>query len=525
MPGGMENEEAVATGITGLSLSYEEFLTSAQGQKKPLIISVCAESPLPAISPADAYSLLCHGKGVLLESLEGSEKIATYSYVGITPRLMVTIGDEMECKGDERYLPITGVPDGNNAVDQIKSVMQKFNFVSQKQSLRVPRFSGGMAGYFSYDIISSLYPHVEIKGRGESSTPLAEFMLISDYLVFDHSAKKLYIFCNPLLTEDSDPAIEYEKSIRRISAIREALTEAEAGEAAEESVVKRERSLHSPEKLQCRSNISKDEFEMAVEQVSEYIHAGEILQAVISQRMECEVHADPLDIYRVLREANPSPYMYYLDFGERKVVGSSPEMLVRVENEVASTVPIAGTRPRGRNSTEDTELAEELLKDEKECAEHLMLVDLARNDLGSVCEYGTVTLSDFMEIEKFSHVQHIVSTVQGELRADLDCYETLKACFPAGTVSGAPKIRAMQIIDDLERSRRGIYAGAVGWIGFNRNLEFAIAIRTILLERKKAYLQVGAGIVADSVPEREWEETLNKAAGMLKAIEIAEGIL
>ena len=522
MPGGMENKQAVATGIAGLSLSYEEFLTSARGQKKPLIISVCAESPLPAISPADAYSVLCHGKGVLLESLEGSEKIATYSYVGITPRLMVTIGDEVECKGDERYLPITGVPDGDNAVDQIKSVMQKFNFVSQKQSLRVPRFSGGMAGYFSYDIISSLYPHVEIKGRGESNTPLAEFMLISDYLVFDHSAKKLYIFSNPLLTEDCDPRIEYEKSVRRISAIREALTEAET---AEGSVVNREQSLHSPQKLQCRSNILKDEFEEAVRQVREYIHAGDILQAVISQRMECDVSADPLDIYRVLRETNPSPYMYFLDFGEHKVVGSSPEMLVRVENEVATTVPIAGTRPRGRNSTEDAELAEELLKDEKECAEHLMLVDLARNDLGSVCEYGTVSLSNFMEIEKFSHVQHIVSTVQGELRDDLDCYETLKACFPAGTVSGAPKIRAMQIIDELERSKRGIYAGAVGWIGFNRNLEFAIAIRTILLQRKKAYLQVGAGIVADSVPEREWEETLNKAAGMLKAIEIAEGIL
>ncbi len=524
----MENEQAVSTGITGLSLSYEEFLTSAEDQKKPLIISVCAESPLPEISPADAYSLLCHGKGVLLESLEGSEKIATYSCVGVTPRLVVTIGDEVHFEGDERYLRITGVPDGENAVDQIKSVMQTFNFVSQKQSLRVPRFSGGMAGYFSYDIISSLHPHVEIKGRGESNTPLAQFMLISDYLVFDHSAKKLYIFCNPLLTEESDPRTEYENSIRRITAIRETLAEAmtiKGAEAAEGSVLNREQSLHSPQKLQCRSNISKDEFEKAVEQVNEYIHAGDILQTVISQRMECEVSADPLDIYRVLRETNPGPYMYFLDFGERKVVGSSPEMLIRVENAVVTTVPIAGTRPRGRNPTEDAELAEELLKDKKECAEHLMLVDLARNDLGRVCEYGTVTLSDFMEIEKFSHVQHIVSTVQGVVRDDLDCYEILKACFPAGTVSGAPKIRAMQIIDELERNRRGIYAGAVGWIGFNRNLEFAIAIRTILLERNKAYLQVGAGIVADSVPEREWEETLNKAEGMLKAIEIAEGYL
>jgi anthranilate synthase component 1 len=240
--------------------------------------------------------------------------------------------------------------------------------------------------------------------------------------------------------------------------------------------------------------------------------------------MECAVNNDPFAIYAALREINPSPYMYYLDFGDEQVIGASPEMLVRVERRRVTTVPIAGTRPRGRDAREDAQLARELLADPKERAEHTMLVDLARNDLGRVCRFGSVDVEEFMGIEKFSHVQHIVSTVNGMLKDNLDCYDAFKSCFPAGTVSGAPKIRAMQIIKEEELQNRGLYAGAVGYIGFDRNLEFAIAIRTVIVRNGRAYVQVGAGIVADSVPENEWKETENKASAMLRAIEQA-GVL
>lgn len=260
-------------------------------------------------------------------------------------------------------------------------------------------------------------------------------------------------------------------------------------------------------------------FEHAVDRVKDHIVAGDIFQAVLSRRMECRITDDPFAVYAALREINPSPYMYYLDFGDERVIGASPEMLVRVEKRRVTTVPIAGTRPRGKNREEDEQFARDLLNDTKERAEHTMLVDLARNDVGRVCRFGSVEVSEFMSIEKFSHVQHIVSTVNGTLRDNLDCYDASRSCFPAGTVSGAPKIRAMQIIDEQEASPRGLYAGAVGYVGFDRNLDFAIAIRTIVVRGKTAYVQVGAGIVADSVPVNEWKETENKAAAMIRAIE------
>jgi anthranilate synthase component 1 len=259
----------------------------------------------------------------------------------------------------------------------------------------------------------------------------------------------------------------------------------------------------------------------SVGRIKEHIAAGDIFQAVISRRLECEVSCDPFAIYATLRQINPSPYMYYLDFGDENVIGASPEMLVRVERRRVTTVPIAGTRPRGRSPGEDERLARELLQDQKELAEHTMLVDLARNDLGRVCRFGSVAVDGFLGIEKFSHVQHIVSTVTGVLKDNLDCYDALRSCFPAGTVSGAPKIRAMQIIGEEEPVGRGIYAGAVGYIGFDKNLEFAIAIRTVIMRANRASVQVGAGIVADSVPENEWAETESKAAAMVRAIEAA----
>jgi len=272
--------------------------------------------------------------------------------------------------------------------------------------------------------------------------------------------------------------------------------------------------------LKFNSNLTKKEFEKNVESAVEYIKAGDIFQVVLSQRLSAHFHSNVLDVYRNLKKINPSPYMYLLDFGERKIAGSSPEMLVRVENRVAYTYPIAGTRKRGKTLREDKELESEMLADEKERAEHVMLVDLGRNDIGRVAKFGTVNVSKFMGVEKYSHVQHIVSEVMGSLSDDKDEFDALKSIFPAGTVSGAPKVRAMEIINELEPARRGIYAGCVGYFSFNHNIDTAIAIRTLVFEKDKVYVQAGAGIVADSIPENEYHETMNKAQAMLKAVEL-----
>ena len=350
-----------------------------------------------------------------------------------------------------------------------------------------------------------------------SADPDACFMLTKDCIVIDHRDKKLYIFSCPFLTYDSDLDGRIRQECREDPVPCHASRHAEPEDPEQSSATRQEDTLCTGQPGRIAADIRAG----SVKSVKEHIVAGDIFQAVISRRLDFPVCNDPFTIYAALREINPSPYMYYLDFGEEKVIGASPEMLVRVEKRRVTTVPIAGTRPRGRTIAEDDQLAEDLLRDKKECAEHTMLVDLARNDLGRVCRFGSVTVSEFMGIEKFSHVQHIVSTVQGTLRDNLDCYDAFKSCFPAGTVSGAPKIRAMQIIDEQESGARGLYAGAVGYIGFDRNLDFAIAIRTILVRKGRAYVQVGAGIVADSVPENEWKETENKAAAMIRAIEHA----
>jgi anthranilate synthase component 1 len=339
-------------------------------------------------------------------------------------------------------------------------------------------------------------------------------MFTKDCIVIDHRDKKLYIFSSPFLTYDTEIEEEYKKCADRIRILADHVSALASGKKPR--YVKRA----FPEKCApFTSQVSQDAFEHSVNLVKEHIVAGDIFQAVLSRRIECRIADDPFAIYAALRKINPSPYMYYLDFGEEKVIGASPEMLVRVEKRRVTTVPIAGTRPRGKNPSEDEQFSQDLLADAKERAEHTMLVDLARNDIGRVCRFGSVEVSEFMIIEKFSHVQHIVSTVNGTLKDNLDCYDAFRSCFPAGTVSGAPKIRAMQIIDEQESSPRGLYAGAVGYIGFDRNLDFAIAIRTVIVRDGTACMQIGAGIVADSVPANEWTETENKAAAMKRAIE------
>jgi len=496
-----------------INLGLNEFITATSNQPKPLIIPLCAELPLPAISPLDVYTGTKNGSGFLLESIEGSEKIARYSFIGINPEIIITVGEIVNVRGNEPFVAISRDPDGDNPVDKIESILSRFHY----SNVKAPRFFGGMVGYFAYDCVYSLFDKMkgETRGNKNSGNPDACFMLTKDCIVFDHRDRKLYIFSSPLLTYDSDLPVEYEKSIAKITEIADHLVRLET--EMQTSVLSRKKTRTAQPGYV--SSITQQDFEKSVERIKEHIVAGDIFQAVISRRIECEIGDDPFTIYAALREINPSPYMYYLDFGDEKVIGASPEMLIRVERRQVTTVPIAGTRPRGRDEGEDKRFAQELLLDRKERAEHTMLVDLSRNDLGRVCRFGSVEVGEFMGIEKFSHVQHLVSTVDGVLKDNLDCYDALKSCFPAGTVSGAPKIRAMQIIGEEEQDARGLYAGAVGWIGFDRNLEFAIAIRTVIIQGTRASIQVGAGIVADSIPENEWKETENKAAAMLRAIE------
>ena len=493
-----------------LNLGIEEYVTAAEHQVKPLIIPLCAEIPMAELSPTGVFQHQIRERGYLLESIEGSEKIARYSYIGTDPELVVTIGSSFRIEGKEPYLSIAQNPPGRDAIEQLASILRRFNFVNVK----APRFFGGMVGYLSYDLVYTLHHPVLQSQKPEPTLPYAQFMLTKDCIVFDHKKKTLFIFCSPFLTYDSDLSEEYEQSRDRIIRIAR-----EIGSIRQSEATQSNRDIPDGQSHSSTESVKKEEFLHVVERVKEHIRAGDIFQGVISRRIDVDFGENPFSVYKALRQINPSPYMYYLDYGDDlQVIGASPEMLVRVEKRHVTTVPIAGTRPRGRTPAEDEMFARELLADEKERAEHTMLVDLARNDLGRVCKYSSVRVDDFMEVEQFSHVQHIVSTVQGALRDNLDGFEALKSCFPAGTVSGAPKIRAMQIIDEVEPDRRGLYAGAVGFMGFDQNLEFAITIRTIIGREGILSIQVGAGIVADSVPETEWLETENKARAMINAI-------
>ncbi|MEN6395271.1 MAG: anthranilate synthase component I [Methanoregula sp.] len=506
-----------------LNLGLHEYLTAVNDQPKPLVIPLCAGFPLPRCSPLDVFLKTRAGNGFLLESMEGSEKIARYSYVGINPACMITIGHEVTVTGSDAFVAIAREPEGQNPVDKVRSILSRFNYVN----LKAPRFFGGMVGYFSYDIVHSLFCQVKDSRNGTpQETPDARFMLTKDCIVFDHLERKLFIFSSPFLTYDTDPEPEYRRCARHIAALADRIATTEKSPTTPDDLTQagEKNSKISKNLPKVTDNTGHEAFTHAVDEIKEHIVAGDIFQAVLSRRMECAIGSDPFPIYAALRTINPSPYMYYLDFGDEQVIGASPEMLVRVEKRRVTTVPIAGTRPRGQDRSEDQRLAQELLLDKKERAEHTMLVDLARNDVGRVCRFGSVEVSEFMGIEKFSHVQHMVSTVQGTLMDHLDCYDALKSCFPAGTVSGAPKIRAMQIISETEPDARGLYAGAVGYIGFDRNLEFAIAIRTVNVKNGRAYIQTGAGIVADSVPENEWSETETKAAAIMHAIEQAGGL-
>lgn len=462
-------------------------------------------------TPVSAYMKISGGEySFLLESIVGGEKWARYCFLGCDPSVIVstkgrTLTVTENGKQEQREIQ-TGSP-----LSAVKEVLARYQPVS---SDGLPRFSGGAVGFVSYDMVR-FFEEIPEQTIDDLDVPDSQFVITDTMLVFDNVSQTIKIVSNAFI-EGGDLSAIYEETTRKITALEEKLR-------APLPVVKRT----DPKEdmgltLSFDSNFEEEKFKQAVTEIKNYILEGDAIQVVLSQRLKFTISRDPFDIYRALRTINPSPYMYYLKFGELRVVGSSPEVLVRLEDEKVEVRPIAGTRKRGKDETEDREMEQDLLKDEKELAEHIMLVDLGRNDLGRVAEIGSVEVDERFTIERYSHVMHIVSNVRGILKKGLDCFDVLEAAFPAGTLSGAPKIRAMEIIDELEPTRRGLYGGAVGYISFNGNMDTAIAIRTLLVKGSTAYLGVGAGVVADSVPESEFEETMNKGRALLKAIEVAE---
>ncbi|HZR26356.1 MAG TPA: anthranilate synthase component I [Vicinamibacterales bacterium] len=483
--------------------SFEEFKDLA---RRGTFVPVCKEIVADLLTPVSAFLKIAEHAdyAFLLESVEGGEHVGRYSFLGKDPFLILRARD-----GKTMIDRSGAVTDSDRPfVDTLRRLMADFRspFVPD-----LPRFTGGAVGYFGYGASSWFEPVLGDLGQGADGSDQAGFMLFDTVLAFDHVQHRILIIANARITADDDLESLYQFACAKIQFLEREL----------------ERNLSKAEKpqrnaLEFRSNHTRERFEEQVRTAKEHIAAGDIYQVVLSQRFEADVDADPFTVYRALRHVNPSPYMYFIRMGPVSVVGSSPEMLVRVEGAHVETHPIAGTRPRGRSDEEDMRLAEELKRNEKERAEHVMLVDLGRNDVGRVCEYGSVRVPQFMGLEKFSHVMHLTSIVEGKLADDRDRLDALVSCFPAGTVSGAPKVRAMQIIRELEPSGRGLYAGAVGYLDFAGNLDFCIAIRTVIMSNRRAYVQAGAGIVMDSNPTAEYEETRDKARALVRALELAQ---
>ena len=446
-------------------------------------------------TPVSAFLKVNHGGySFLLESVEGGQRLARYSFIGTEPyRVLVTTGE-----------------DKINPLPLIAEELNKYKIVPVSG---LPRFCGGAVGYLAYETVARFeeLPSPESNPLG---LPEALFMFVDTMLVFDHVTHKIKILSYVRLDGDIDEA--YQKAVDKIDNL--------VGRLNQPLPPTQHMKANTPSinNYKLSSNFSKEEFEADVLKIKQHITAGEAIQVVLSQRLAQPTDAAPFEIYRALRTINPSPYMFFLDFTDFHIIGASPEILVRVEDGMVMTRPLAGTRPRGKNPAEDAKLEQELRSDEKERAEHIMLVDLGRNDIGRVSQPGTVEVSELMDVERYSHVMHLVTHVQGKLRCDMTAFDALQACFPAGTVSGAPKIRAMEIIAELEPGKRGPYAGAAGYFSFSGNMDMAIAIRTMMMKNGIAYVQAGGGIVYDSVPEREYEETMNKARALLKAIKQAE---
>jgi anthranilate synthase component 1 len=469
------------------------------------LIPVYKEILADTDTPVTAFLKLGGAPSFLLESVEGGEKWARYSFLGSRPsKIIKGRGKTVEIiDGGKQPL----VVESDNPIDLIKKELSRYRPVEIEG---LPRFYGGLVGYMGYDMAKFFEPIQEVKKEG-LGLPDFFFMLTDTMLIFDSLRQKIKVLSNAHI-EDNSPDEAYLEAEQKINDIIAKLKTPFVLDAPSPDVKSKE----------IRSNFTREDFLAAVEKSKEYVMAGDIVQVVLSQRFERDAAGDPFHIYRALRVINPSPYMYYLDIGDAKIVGSSPEILVRFEDGKIVLRPIAGTRKRGETESADRSLEEELKRDPKEVAEHIMLVDLGRNDVGRVAEIGSVKVTELMNIERYSHVMHLVSNVEGELKHGLDAFDVLAACFPAGTVSGAPKVRAMEIIEELEPTRRGPYAGAVGYFSYSGNMDTCITIRTLIIKDGKVYVQAGAGIVSDSVPEREYLETVNKARGMMTAVDMAE---
>jgi anthranilate synthase component 1 len=488
------------------SLSFDEFRSYAkEGNLIPLFREILADHE----TPVSAFAKIDHGPSAyLLESVQGGEQWARYSFLGSgSPLLMVEDHGDLVIQNGKRSqrIPSHGAP-----LDRLREYMETYRAVLVPD---LPRFVGGAVGYLGYDMVRT-FEEVPERRKDSLGLPDFAFLLTDTLLIFDNLAQKIKVVANAHVKSVSQQDIR--------SAYRDATARIEKIIGRLRRPLRRTKVKGRRSPIRFTPNMSQADFEKMVEKTQEFIKAGDIFQCVLSQRWETNLKTPPFQLYRALRLVNPSPYMYYLRIAGVELVGSSPEILVRCEDGRVSVRPIAGTRRRGTTAEEDAQLERRLLADIKERAEHIMLVDLGRNDVGRVADKGSVKVESLMNVERYSHVMHMVSNVTGKLAASKTVYDVLKACFPAGTVSGAPKIRAMEIIEELEPTKRGPYAGAVGYFGFSGNMDMCINIRTVVVSRHRAFIQAGAGIVADSNPAHEYEETCNKARAMMKAIELAE---
>jgi anthranilate synthase component 1 len=496
--------------------TYEEFLAmAARGTVVPLVKTVMAD----LLTPVSAYLRIERQSphAFLLESIEGGEKIARYSFLGCAPHTIVRA----------RNIIRDGLDDAEITIDRAGGASEKIiapiltvlrDLMREHRPVNVaglPPFTGGAVGYFGYDAVR-WFERLPSRAKDDLGVDAAVVMFYSSLLAFDHVKHQIQIIANVFTGGETDGERLREKYIVACGEIARL-------EASLAAPVELPASARRSEHLQISSNMTREHYLNSVERIKEYIRAGDAFQVVFAQRFETDLTSHPFQVYRALRFVNPSPYMFFLKLGnDETLLGASPEMLVRCTGRQLEYRPIAGTNKRGATETEDQQLAEQLLADEKERAEHVMLVDLGRNDLGRVAEYGSVNVADLMFVEKFSHVMHLTSSLKATLREGLDCFDALAATFPAGTLSGAPKVRAMEIIDELEPTRRGAYAGSVMYFDYSGNLDSCIVLRTMYVKGKHAYVQAGGGIVADSVPEKEFIETVNKSRALVRAIEIAE---
>jgi len=484
------------------TINQDEFnALAAQGYNRiPLVLETFADLD----TPLSLYLKLANQPfSYLLESVQGGERFGRYSIIGLPAKMrIVAHGKNIQVLDGDTVVESV---ENTNPLDFVKSFQARFKTPPYEG---LPRFTGGLAGYFGYETVRYIEKRLANNVKPDAiETPDVLLMVSEQLAVVDNLSGKLYF----IVYADAAAPSAYEQAKQRLNELVQKLR----------NTVTIPKSI-ATDKTTASSEFGEDNFKAAVKRAQQYILDGDIMQVVLSQRMSQKFSAPPLSLYRALRSLNPSPYMFYYDMGDHHVVGASPEILVRLENGTVTARPIAGTRPRGKTREQDIALAEELLADPKERAEHVQLMDLGRNDVGRVAVTGSVKVTDNMMIERYSHVMHIVSNVEGKLKPGMDAIDVIKATFPAGTVSGAPKVRAMEIIDELEPSKRGIYAGAVGYLGFNGDMDVAIAIRTGVIKNNMLYVQAGAGIVADSVPESEWMETQNKARAVLRAAELVQ---